>query len=206
MTPKKSTNCKGKPLGSGTTNAKRREEFKEKGKNSELQNMAIEDGLAAKIDWSLDKQSANNKRAKQLSEAEVKAFFPTEEERKKKKKKEEEEKKKQEAEKAPTLDKKVDAASVSTTEAAGSVDKTLPSSEQATAAQASEQATAAQGSVDKTFPSSSTGVKEEKLRPALAAWEEVKRRMELKNKKARRGSRRGKPERPQELNPLQTGT
>ena len=204
MAPKKSTNCKGKPLGSGTTNAKRREQFKEKGKNRELQNMAIEDDLAAKIDWSLDKQSANNKRAKKLSEAEVKAFFPTEEERKKKKK-EEEEKKKQEAEKDSTLDKKVDAASVVETEAAGSVDKTLPSSEQATAAQASEQATAAQGSVDKK-DSSSPGVKEEKLTPALAAWEEVKRKMELKKQKTRRGSRRGRPERPQELNPLQTGT
>ena len=176
MTKKRSRpglNCKGRPLGNGTVSSKRKEEFKEKGRIREVTHMATEDELAKKVDREEDKKATNNERAKKLSEAEVKAFFPTEEERKKKKK-EEEEKKKQ-AEKESTLDKKVDAASVLITEAAsavkteaaGSVDKTLPSQEAAPA-----------GSVDKTLPCKAPhpldGV--EKLTPALKAWGNTKKK------------------------------
>ena len=57
-------NCKGKPLGSGTVSSKRKEEFRAKGKNRELTNLATEDELANKVDWDLDKKSTNNKRVK----------------------------------------------------------------------------------------------------------------------------------------------
>ena len=187
MAPKKTTNCKGLPLGSGTTSAKRKEVFAERGRQRELKNMSTED---KKVDWT--KEAKNTKRAKKLSEAEVKAFFLSDEE--KKQAKEEEEKKKKEAEKESTLDKKVDAASVVKTEAAGGVDKTLPSS-------SSSQPAAAAENVDKTLPAKDSvksvvktrisefeeksvphnpldGVKKET--PALRAWEETKKGMKGK--------------------------
>ena len=81
-----------------------------------------------------------------------------EEERKKKQVEEEEAKKGQVVkEETSTIDKRVDV-------------KTEP-------AQAAEPA----ASVDKTLPSSSQGV-EEKLTPALAAWEEVKKKLEAEKK------------------------
>ena len=138
--------------------------------------MATEDGLSKTVDWTKDLLVwGNNKKPRKLSEAEVKAFFLTDAE--KKAKKEEEEKKQKEAEKESTLDKKVDAASVVKTEAAGSVDKTLPSPSSRQPSQP-----AAAESVDKTLPSSSQGVKEEILTPALAAWEEVKKKLANKTK------------------------
>ena len=90
----------------------------------------------------------------------------------KKKQVEEEAKKGQVAkEERSTFDKRVDAASGVKTEVAGNA---APSSK----AQAAEPV----ASVDKTLPSSSQGVKEEILTPALAAWEEVKKKLEAKQK------------------------
>ena len=161
--------------------------------------MATEDGLSKTVDWTKDLLVwGNNKKPRKLSEAEVKAFFLTDEE--KKAKKEEEEKKQKEAEKESTLDKKVDAASVVKTEAAGSVDKTLPSPSSRQPSQP-----AAAETVDKTLPSSSQGVKEEILTPALAAWEEVKKKLENK-KRWKRRRRKGRKEKLLALRPLLTGT
>ena len=101
----------------------------------------------------------------------------------------------------------MDAASVVKTEAAGSVDKTLPSS-------SSSQPAAAAGSVDKTLPATDSvksvaktritefeeksadktlphnpldGVKKET--PALRAWEETKKRMKEKKEEQERQAR-----------------
>ena len=138
--------------------------------------MATEDGLSKTVDWTKDLLVwGNNKKPKKLSEAEVKAFFLTDEE--KKAKKEEEEKKKKEAEKESTLDKKVDAASVVKTEAAGSVDKTLPSE---------SQAAAPKESVDKTLPSPSPLDGVDKPTPALIAWEEQKKKVKEKKEREER--------------------
>ena len=188
MPPKDKKNCKGLPAGTGTVSNTRRQQFKDKGKRRELANMEACDKKLNDGQWQSFYKLEKNRKARKLTEEEVNFFLLSPEEKEKylakKKQVEEEAKKGQLAkEEESTFDKRVDAASGFKSEVAGSVDKTLPSS--------------------------SKGVKEEILTPALADWENVKKKLlEKKLEKERRRRRRRKQGRQGqllELRALQTG-
>lgn len=156
MPPKDKKNCKGLPAGTGTVSNTRRQQFKDKGKRRELANMEACDKKLNDGQWQSFYKLEKNRKARKLTEEEVNFFLLSPEEKEKylakKKQVEEEAKKGQLAkEEESTFDKRVDAASGFKSEVAGSVDKTLPSS--------------------------SKGVKEEILTPALADWENVKKKL-----------------------------